>query len=187
MSGKNTDRTRIYTSGEALARIIKADEGVEGDDRSALAASFSGRNIKVDERSTNYRRHFDLFGTGSVGAKTPLKKVSTEGQEAVMTPRTGKRTNYPGYLVILFVDLILASARHSRARDILSARDKVSSDSGFPTSADGPRRSGRVDENGNICTKRKDFSWANASRPVGLLVKNAYTDAPSLFGLLFKL
>jgi hypothetical protein len=40
-----------------------------------------------------------------------------------------------------------------------------------------------VDEDGNVGTQRKNYGWANASRPVDLLLKNAYTpEKPGVFG-----
>jgi hypothetical protein len=47
-----------------------------------------------------------------------------------------------------------------------------------------PRTHGFVDENGNTGTQRKNYGWANASRPLNLLLQNAYTEEnPGLFGI----
>jgi hypothetical protein len=46
---------------------------------------------------------------------------------------------------------------------------------------DHSRKTQRLDDDGMVVTQRKNYGWANASRPLDLLVKNVYTDVPGLF------
>jgi hypothetical protein len=93
-SGKNTDRTTIYTSGKTVASIVKPDEyPIEEEKR-----KFSTK--RVSDESVNFRSHTDIFGAKSYQLKTPEKK-DEEAEVKLTPPHTGKKTNWPGIYIYI--------------------------------------------------------------------------------------